>query len=400
MKDFKLIGGCYHKRFSVNLDLAESELVSKLLPSLERFHCEPTHWTVDGFVQLLKYLQHNESIIEFSALNIPHAVLIDPSVSSALENLLANNNTIEHLRISLKEANQGTSMFLQEFIQGLKKNRALKCLELTSFIVTAGSLADFLASENAPKSICLNKCAIGTGETADGGRIFVKSPTEKLVFSDCRLDNEEKESRRQISSFFSVLSILARMIFLKALTIQCAHLSYVNITAPIVELLEKSKSIESISISGPRLDMELFCRALQFSNTLKILDAPKALESKVSRGCLAYVLENHNSTLEYARISASVELEQEEEFQKVKYFTRLNQYGRAQVQDPSTKKSSFVKLLRNLQGLRRVSSATACLSVQYGLLRETPSLWCKDESACMIDKDDGRTCRRKRKRVD
>ena len=400
MKEFKLIGGCYHKLFSVNLDLAESELVSKLLPSLERFHCEPTDWTVDGLVQLLKYLQHNTSISEFSALNIRHTVLIDPSVLSALEKFLENNNTIEHLRISVNEHNQGTSVFLQKLIEALQKNRALKCLELTSFSVTARSLAEFLANENAPISICLNKCAIGTGETTDGGQTFVKSPTEKLVFSDCCLDYGKNESRRQISSFLSALSIVARMISLKALTIQCAYLSNVNITAPIVELLEKSKSIESISINGPSLDMELLCRVLQFNNTLKILDAPKVLESKVSRGCLAYVLENHNSTLQYARIFASIELEQEEEFQKVEYFTRLNQYGRAQVQDPSTKNSSFVKLLQNLRALLRVSSTTACLSVQYGLLREAPSLWCTNEATYMNDKDDDWTCRRKRRRED
>jgi hypothetical protein len=378
MDEFKLMAGCYHKKFSVDLDLAECEMVSKLLPKLERFHCEPTHWTADGLIQLLNYLHINKSIVDFDAFNLPADILLNDSVVEAFKRLLKNNNSLEALGLSVQEGDKlDISSFVDSLDGALEFKFNLQMLELSNFSVTAQSLTRFLANGHAPRVLRVSKFVVSmANEDSEDVRPTVTSNVENLVISDCRL-----QARGSMCSsflpFYNLSACVARMPRLKDLTLRSSHLDRIDITDALVQLISND-SLESIAIGGPMVKIGPVCESLKGNKTLRRFDYPATLDTKAKRGLLAETLENHNSTLEYVRISIPNVVHEEVECKKIQYFTRLNQFGRAKVQNPSTTTASFVKLLRNFDTLSLVCRPHDKLAIQYGLLRESPSLWCTD----------------------
>jgi len=396
MGDFKLVAGCYHKLFTVELDLAESELVSKLISKLHHFHCEPTLWSRDGLVQMLTYLQGNVTICDFKASNLTAELLSHDSVVAALTSLLRQNKTIETLGLSIRaaaeddeEGNNDASHFLQTLESCLSRNNSLQTMELCNFTVTASSLSRFLASEYAPKDVTLRNFVF-LPDALPNNNVKQKyciphsnSRVHKLVISNCRLQQQAANpptttaTQTNTSPIQTILHCVARMPQLRDLTLLLSHSKDLDITEPLVQLLQPPSVIESLTVRGPNVKMEPLCVTFQTNATLKRFDFPRSLETKASRACFVDTLDNCNTTLNYVRVAGFKNFKDEVECKRIAYLTRLNQFGRAQLRIPNVTKASLVHILNDFDRL----SPDCCqpqdkLAVTFGLLREAPSIWC------------------------
>jgi len=98
---------------------------------------------------------------------------------------------------------------------------------------------------------------------------------------------------------------------------------------------------------------------------------------------LREILETWNTTLQYVAVDIEF-CKTREDSQQIQYLTRLNKKGRGEARNLQTNRARFVQLL----------AATNDAVVQYGLLRESPSIWCD----CLQIMHDNQCAARKNKR--
>ena len=381
---FTLVAGCYHKLFGVKIDLSEAELISKLLPKLSSFKCQPTRWETCGLVKMMEDLQQNQSIVEFQACNLSGDILQGSAVSSALENLLEQNAILEALSLEVRNGIQNeidTDSFIRSLPRAFRNSQRLKKLELSNFSATVGALIGFLTSEYTPESVHLNNLIL-IREDKEGACNSHQSPhrnskLRKLVISGCRYaSQQEGGSILPVSqpTLLPLLNCVARLPQVVELALRLPHFKELDITDPLVHLL-KSGSLKTLAVRGPLVQIQPFCDTLRNNTTLCKLDYPKCFIPRLNRGLLANALEIHNATLKAVRISNPSNLLKEKEYQKIKYCTQLNQRGRAIMRHPNAVVAVVVKLLQPLDGLTATSQPHETLGIYYGLLRESPGLW-------------------------
>lgn len=388
VEEFRLIAGCYHKLFEVKIDLAESELAAKLLPKVRSFRCQPTSWEMGGLVRLLSSLEQSSQTKEFQASNLSGDMLQDGTMSSALSSLMDQNTPLETLSLEMRKRDENDtrseSFFLCSLPRIFQHNRRLKTLKLSNFSATSGALLNLIASKNAPEILHLNKFLVIQDDKEDICnclRPHMHSRLGKLVISGCRfLSGEKNPDGWFASSLLVLLNCVARLPRLTDLALRLCIPEKIDITDPLVHILQYG-SLEHLQIRGLVLQMDALCAALMANTTLRRLDDPTCLHTRVGRSLLAKVLENNNATLQTVRMGyrSTVSLFNDEGYKKVRYYARLNQFGRATIRTANATKQLVVKLLHDAD---TASAAVAAdheldekLGMYYGLLRESPGLW-------------------------
>lgn len=401
MESFGLKAGCYHnKRFSVCMGRSESVLVSKLLPRLQRFHCEPSEWRIEGLVHLLGFLQQNSSLVHCQLTNLSSSLLLEDAVVNAFSGLLRCNNTLESLSLSLLSGGESsdTTSFFQCLDQSLQTNTRLQSLALANFSLTCKGLHNFLASSCSPRSVTLsNTTLLPSTEDDTNWTHPVRSNTlQNLVLSACNF----AQSTEDVSdtSFLTFLHGTAALPRLREMTVGMRQERALDITEPLVHLL-KSRSLQSLRIRGLSAHIRPVCKSLQSSLALRRLDFPSLMEARENRGLLSDTLENHNAKIQFVQMppTRDKKIWDENEARKILYLTRLNHFGRGQLRESNTAKSSVVNLLEKMASQTRDFQPEEVLSIYFGLLRESPSLWCN--TTHHEDKEDSVGRRRKRQRL-
>ena len=381
---FTLAAGCYHKLFGVKIDLSEAELISKLLPKLSSFKCQPTRWEKCGLVKMMECLQQNQSIVDFQACNLSGDILQGSAASFALENLLDQNTTLETLSLEIRKIIQDetdTDSFIRSLPRAFRNGQRLKKLELSNFSATVGALIGFLTSEDTPEVVHLNNFILIPEDDA-AARNSQHSPPKnsklrKLVISGFRYASQQEGGRTLPASqptLIPLLSCVARLPRVVELTLRLQHFKELDITDPLVHLL-KTGSLKTLVVRGPLVQVQPFCDTLRKNTTLYKLDYPRCFLPRPNRELLANALETHNATLKAVRISNPNNLLEEKEHQKIRYYTQLNQRGRAIMRHPDAVVAVVVKLLQPLDDLAATAPQSETLGIYYGLLRESPGLW-------------------------
>lgn len=380
IESFDLKAGCYHnKRFSVCLDQSQSVLVSKLLPRLQRFHCEPTEWRLEGLVPLLGFLQQNSSVVHCQLTNLSSGLLLQDAVVNAFSGLLRCNNTLESLGLSLKpgEESDDTSSFFQCLDQSLQRNRRLQSLALANFSVTCKGLHNFLASSGSPRSVTLSNMTLlqTTNDDTKWIRPGRSNTLQTLVLSACNVVQSSQDVGD--NNFLSLLHGTAALPRIREVTVDTRQERPLDITEPLVHLL-KSRSLQSLRSRGLKAQIRPVCDSLQSNSALCRLDFPSLMETRENRGLLSDTLENHNAKIEFVQMPPTRDKKKwdESETRKIRYLTRLNHFGRGQCRESNTAKSSVVALLERMASQTRDFQPEDVLSMYFGLLRESPSLWC------------------------
>jgi len=176
-----------------------------------------------------------------------------------------------------------------------------------------------------------------------------------------------------------------------------------NVGNFVVDMLREAKLSALVVESGSgELNISESCASkivdfLKDNTTLRILSLPSLELTSVQLNRLFKILKLHNSTLEHLDIRNPI---LDHRMEKIQYYARLNQCGRSKLRIPTATAAVLVELLspREVDSIKRSTSLLGGqtrptselsgngdrsfrnemdrLNVIYGLLRETPSVWC------------------------
>jgi len=129
--------------------------------------------------------------------------------------------------------------------------------------------------------------------------------------------------------------------------------------------------------------LECIARGLVSNRTLKRLSITAKTGFKFSNlSYLERVFEDHNDTLEEVHIKDRSS-SQRPAMCRIRYYCELNRYGRAKIRRATPRGADLVEMLEAAGSEQTASrsSRNSCSThaIQYGLLRESPSIWCHQE---------------------
>jgi hypothetical protein len=117
-----------------------------------------------------------------------------------------------------------------------------------------------------------------------------------------------------------------------------------------------------------RFKLGVVCKALQSNKSLHDFWSNYKMDDKIAR-VFVHVLKSHNNATLRSLSPAFLY----DAYPRLQYYLHLNQCGRAQARDPETSIQDFIALLVSTAVPQNNGLET--LSLQYGLLRESPGLW-------------------------
>ncbi|CAB9508481.1 expressed unknown protein [Seminavis robusta] len=140
------------------------------------------------------------------------------------------------------------------------------------------------------------------------------------------------------------------------------------LTNALVELVQQAPSLQELTMVGYETDHARLATALQRNTTLQQLFVRDSTFYKTTDPIWLDLLQHHNATLQ--RLDITVHANNP----KLYYYLTLNALGRATCRNPQTPVSKLIQLLLGVP--QRHDDTVAAHVYVYGLLRETPSIWC------------------------
>ncbi|CAB9502531.1 unknown protein [Seminavis robusta] len=399
--------------FTVSTDLSSTrgqmtlervKVVQQLLPNLRTISFQQLQWTFDGFHELLRSLSHHlsmsSSLQEIEEWVLPREIL-EGSLSARLllKEVLVQNASITAISFSgpVWTYKDGDRLLLDISDSIAKcKVEKLQSLTLQRFQCTSETLDKIVSSPCAPRNITLSNLEVTEPASALSRRnvCWQQSSVERLT-----LDWLEASD----SCLHKLLSNLARMPQLRELEISpLPNQSKLDITTPIVTLLQqgylqvlrverpygaRKKFASSVRRCNLWVDPAALCRELETNGSLKELVVASAFDRK-SQTALGNLLKT-NTRLEKVWIQGPVVDKHQKHI--IEYYTSLNRNGRIVVRRNDASKLDLVRLLaegRTQESARHEGDhqdedgvLLELFNVYYGLLRESPNLWCLRQSA-------------------
>ena len=407
------------------------ELVLRSLPLLKSLTCGPCHWeTARVCTRLLQSVQQHRSLTEFRIHNLD---MLQPCILKAVQQLVQQNSVLTKLHLdanpqpssSASQEQRYQNEVLSALSQGLASNVALQALVLSKLRLAHNAfgkqdLTSFLGSAAAPRITMLVDVDVlspmaSVEETVASGRLDDDAPVDIAGSASTTNKNvNERSSRVQFlklqksglssPSYKSLLhNLLPNMPLLKRLELDIDIVTprpswrtppgpyELDITSALVTIINRGM-LEHLVVTGnvSQVDIKPICTLLQSNTSLRHYDVPTSTKEPEDQALLVPVLEEHNSTLEFAvdfcdwsPQTAIMGTARE----RIWYWTNLNKYGRRDVaRNPNMQLNEFFRLLDKILHPDFLSTARRILSVAskeefqflfiYGILRESPGVWC------------------------
>lgn len=366
---------------STPLDQPMAALVVRVLPHLTFLRCDPHEWTVDGFVSLMGHLARIESLEVLELLAFPGQLMVDsPEAQRAFSNFIQHTN-LSKLVIAFPRLGNLLENFCDTCLgimgNALQHNTTLKRLELRQMLLdNSNALSDLLLTAKAPKELILQQIGFQgrvekvynpPGRCHNGG-------IETLEIVDCPMTPKAMEH---------IVHNISRMPSLNHLSLKfnpaapgTSLLSLVDLTNPLVHILHQN-TVHWLEVDGLlKFDFNPICKALRTNTSLHTIISDSFCDIRTNENLelLADVLQKDNTTLQHCGLVSIGCHDKRRE--KVIELIRLNLFGRGRTRAADTTIDEFLKDLDVIQNTPSLKLPIHKLTIHYGLLRETPSLWC------------------------
>ena len=364
-----------HFFFQEDLTLDLARTMSRMFPVLNDVEISPG--SVPGgeatWRFLLSVLEHNESITN---LNLGFSDGPSQATVESIRHLLATNKTISKMTLINYDEETPFPVFGTLNSARLQLPVSLKHFDFQRFSIYPRDFVDLLTKQPSLEELQFFEMNILSGDTP----------------CDCYGDSGIKRITIECPHIQLFSSVIAKMPNLEAVCIRYGE-GDIDVTACILSLL-RNGVIRRLTIDGALVvDMESLCEEMKKNTSLAIFRKPDIFDNETNCAMLAEVVATENVTLEY------IEGDQEHNcphFQKLKYYTRLNRFGRRKCRDPTTSLRELVELLcAVVEGADCDSVADMgsdypelepsplnpmdAFNVQYGLLRESPAFGPKNK---------------------
>lgn len=361
------------------IGLDQAEALCKILPQLKTFKCWPTAWTIDGFVTILKAFEDNQAIETVAALLLPNFLTRQEKVAAhfALTSFISKNRVIKAITFALPSREQGLGLgntWMATIAGGMMTNHQIRFMQLENFRFSENVLTSFLADGSAPERTSFLRFRVEEDpeEVLDRREVWKKCAVRMLVMIP---DRDE-----DIAGIANKLPhMVNRMPALTIFGFVTRQPTDIDMTQQAVQIIEKNY-LGTLVFMGPRFDCNPICEALKTNRALRMCHIGRAFDSEEKKLCLLNVLQTHNTSLtdlgnEFAGLAQygdhfDSDVSRDE---RVKYWTNLNECGRAKVRSQYHLLTPFVDLLCNSSNL--VETPMENFNVHFGLLREKPALW-------------------------
>ena len=427
---------------SQRMDQTCSTALAKLLPQLHTFTCKPVDWEPDAILSFLQCIQHNSGINDLDLTIACSQLWQETTVTNetpqqlqaeslriyctALKDFLVNNTSIDRLKLNanlivstangsgievankIREIHNQTLQAIQEGIHS-NPSQMLQQLCLSRFeISNAKSLVQLLYADNNPlrdfvmEQIRIDHNTQWIGNSNGNGNSNNPSSPYPANTEACNLRHIKVDSCSMSVDFLcDMLMHFSRIP--KLLTLRLADTNVASskeeitrVTKALTQVLRGKSRVLNLFLRGIKLDMSVLLPALKqdasnddgdhSATALRIqLLVFEGMPEEYQELCLD-VLEC-NTTLVNFHITTSNNLavvHGSEFLSKVAYYTHLNYHGRGQVRHTNGLSiGDFVNLLSEAQQ-NAFLSQQEIHSVQYGLLRECPVMWCCNNNTVPI----------------
>jgi hypothetical protein len=358
----------YYARHDTVLDLERTRALSKVFPRLKALTLRVSNWTKDGFICFLKQMQTNRSIANIEDLSMPTEISTDVNVQLELRKLVETNSALINFTLSRRHQHNAASGTLRDYDDqllvslqsGLQFNQTMQGLELKNLRLSKLScLNKFLLSKSARRNQFFSGLQIRQADKVNlHGFDRAHSKVVSMGFVNCVMD---------LPTMQSLLFQVSKLPLLQSLSIlgDRSNLSPVMITTSLVNLIKYASSLEVLEVWWYVFEYEPVCAALTHNKKLKRFGWTFK-DPLVDGAALLFLdlLKNHNVTLTGLHLKL-------EENPEIKYYLELNRLGRAEGRDPQTTLPAFVNMLAEVIGNGRND-------LLFGLLQESPSLWCSN----------------------
>ena len=371
-------------------EIQSQYVMSILMVQFKSLNFKCLGWTRSGLAHFLQYLKTKSSLRVVDQLSLSFdGISHDPGLLLLLQEFCQENTGLKRLCISkcpcyvgdgISDTITGDSIddeeythnipMLQAIATGINNNPNFQEIEVNDLrLPDIQSLIAFLLSNIAPPQLKLFNLKLGNKSSDrydpnynDGN--MIESRLEGLHLRNPGLAPE---------SFNHLLLQLSRLPYLKTLCLTsdvrlfrhgCGPLlEFPIISESLATLLEEGSSLQSLTLIGFICDHEMICKALQKNTLLQHLEI-RDNSSYYSEHQKMYLelLKYHNATLRTLDFANGHD-------PPISYYLILNKYRRAEARDPKISLSCFINILDAVPSFHHET-------LLYGLLRETPSIWC------------------------
>lgn len=381
--------------FDHRMDLMCCQALAKLLPQLERFTCKPGIWTLEAVTYFLNLLRDNETIrdleLDFAAPTFFFGEQVK-QYHDALREFFATNTQVVSCKIGHGNVDNGygddeTLLSIQEGLVDKQKSNDNRigasyklCIGRLRLYTSSIPLVQMLSASNALTHLELKDMLIN--EDVVWGMLGPRSPRDATMNDSIHSNIQELKIISCVTSvkvFCDMLSHLAQMTKLRVLTLEDTIKTTSQETTLVTQALSKvirGGTLRSLTALIMELDMKIILEALKGDGNGK--NPPltsiclNGMPRQAEAACLD-VLEQHNTTIVHFKMISIDMLERTDFMAKAAYYTKLNEYGRGKIRSEHMPAHDFVDLL---DSVATDDSMIDGHSVQYGLLRECPSIWC------------------------
>ncbi|CAB9527394.1 expressed unknown protein [Seminavis robusta] len=402
------------RRWELTLDAQAAESINMILlrsatkSNKKPLQCHPALWTQEGFTRTMESLASHKDGLSSIKLDLPCLASNVPErlVREGLSRLCSNDCEIEDLELIAPHSSPDlVDAILPGLDPGPGRGSGLRKLVLKD-VDSLGlePLAAFFASKAAPKIVNILSCQLVDDNSQISDTIsFCSSPTERLEFKDsflAPLGISWLLHRAATMPVLRELHLIAPTEFAEQRRGNDAEIP----VDPLVALLNNNV-LQSLGIAGYIVKPEPFYQALMFNTSLRKYRytnkkgyAPDRLEKifRKHKILLASVMEHSNVTLTDPYVGHRIGMPVESNafgatrqrpsssssgFCKIDYYKALNKFGRKTARDPTESVEIVVELLSDVV----VHRSFPCLdplqkhNLQYGLLRESVSIWSPKE---------------------
>jgi hypothetical protein len=288
-----------------------SRLADEILPHLQltSLRCEPAAYTDEGFVYLMEYLRHDQSI---ETLTLAFPSLDGGNKGKAFLEFFKYNITVRQLVLTRKATMWSFGSGVDYLLQGLGNISALNSLQLSGVFLMSGFELGFLIAK-APMQLILNQTMLSSKLSKTHSKLW-----EGSLVGDLTLRNLKMRGK----CLDKLLEGLKLLPALKKVKLDFAtpvdehdekHLKGRDVTKQVLSLL-KHGQLESLIVQGLCVDIRQLSGRLCKNTTLKVLHVD-ALRSEVPFmvGCLVGALTEKNRSLEEVKFHSDYNYEQTEE---------------------------------------------------------------------------------------
>lgn len=372
-------------------EMQSQYVMSILMAQFKSLNFKCLGWTRSGLAHFLQCFKTKTSLRVVDQLSLSYdGISHDLGLLLLLQECCQENTGLKRLSLSkcpryeddrISDTITGDSIdngghtynipMLQAIATGINNNPNFQEIEVNDLCLPdIQSLIDFLLSNIAPPQLKLlnlklaNKSSDQYAPNYNDGNNMIESRLESLNLRNPGLAP---------ASFNHLLLQLSRLPNLKTLCLTsdvrlfrhgCGPLlEFPIISESLATLLEEGPSLHSLTLIGFVCDHERICKALEKNTLLEHLEI-RDNSSYYTEHQKMYLklLKHHNATLRTLDFANGHD-------PPISYYLILNKFRRIEARDPRTSLSCFINILAAVPSFHHET-------LLYGLLRETPSIWC------------------------